>query len=165
MRRAAARPEGISSHAEHQHADGEKRQQGQTECRIDELGPHSPRRQRQEYCQQDHQRDVSETPQQKKSENEQRNGEHLDPQRPHHADDLGIQQQCISQQLDGLIGGWRANRRARRIEDQYERADGDQDGRVDAKDSRYNKARGIEPIRIRPARQRLQQHETADDEK
>jgi hypothetical protein len=63
---------------------------------IDEPGPHSPRRQRQECCQQDHQPDVSETPQQKKSKDEQGNGEHLDPQRPHYTDNLGIQQQSVS---------------------------------------------------------------------
>jgi hypothetical protein len=116
-------------------------------------------------CQQDHQTEISETPPQQNAENEQRNGEHFDSQRPHHADDLRIDQQCVSQNLDGLIGGRRANRGARCIEDQYEDAEGKQDGGVDAKDARCNETRGIEPIRIRPARQRLQQDETADDEK
>jgi hypothetical protein len=50
-------------------------------------------------------------------------------------------------------------------EDQNERADGNKDGRIDAEEPGNNKARSIRPNRIRPAHQRLQQNETADDEK
>src|SRR5262249_10951149 len=73
--------------------------------------------------------------------------------------------QCILQKLDRLIGGRRTKRSVRCVEDQHEDAEGDKDGGVDAKNPRYSKAPGTNPIRGRPARQRLQQNETADDEK